>query len=205
MYATLEHFCAAAQKIDKPEAASVALNEVQQASRPVREVMLGNVLADTIPPESLASHLYVAAAVQVFAAKLAATLEAPHLAPVETGICPVCGSRPLASVVVGFEGAEGTRYAACSCCSTLWNEVRIKCLACGSTEGIGYREVESDQRAMIKAEVCSICLGWLKILYQNLNASLEPVADDVASLGLDLLMVGTEYRRRGINPLLLGY
>ena len=84
--------------------------------------------------------------------------------------------------------------------------MRVKCLACGSTKGIGYREVESEGgKATIKAEVCDTCSGWLKILYQNLNASLEPVADDVASLGLDLLMGGSEYARKGLNPFLLGY
>ena len=34
---------------------------------------------------------------------------------------------------------------------------------------------------------------------------IDPVADDVASLGLDLLMQDTEYRRAGFDPFLIGY
>ena len=81
--------------------------------------------------------------------------------------------------------------------------MRITCLACGSTKGIGYRSPEEDDT--VKAEVCDSCRSWVKILYQNRNPALEPVADDVASLGLDLLMQDTEYRRAGFDPFLLGY
>ncbi len=88
----------------------------------------------------------------------------------------------------------------------MWNEVRVKCLACGSTKGIGYRAVETrDEEATVKAEVCDPCNSWMKILYQNKNPSLDVVADDVASLGLDLLMKDTEYKRAGFDPFLMGY
>ena len=109
-------------------------------------------------------------------------------------------------MVVGWQGAEGARYAACVFCGTLWHEVRIKCLACGSTKGVGYKELEgAEQAAVVKAETCDSCQGWVKILHQVRNAAVEPVADDVASLGLDLLMQGTGYRRAGFNPFLIGY
>lgn len=109
-------------------------------------------------------------------------------------------------MVIGFHGAEGARYASCSCCATMWNEVRVKCLACGSTKGIGYQAVETgDEEATVKAEVCDTCNSWMKILYQNKNPSLDVVADDVASLGLDLLMKDTEYKRAGFDPFLMGY
>ena len=46
----------------------------------------------------------------------------------------------------------------------------------------------------------------MKVLYQVKQADLEPVADDAASLGLDLLMQQQgEYERGGFNPFLLGY
>jgi FdhE protein len=44
------------------------------------------------------------------------------------------------------------------------------------------------------------------VLYQDKDAAIEPLADDVASLGLDQLMSGGgEYRRAGVNPFLAGY
>jgi FdhE protein len=45
----------------------------------------------------------------------------------------------------------------------------------------------------------------LKVLYQQTDPALDPIADDVASLGLDLLVREAGYRRGGVNPFLLGY
>lgn len=203
---TVDRFLEAVDRLDKPQAAADALAQLKAADEETRAWMIGNVMVDTLPPESLAHHLYLAAATQVHAARLAAGLDASRLVPIRTGTCPVCGGRPVASVVIGFQGAEGARYAACSFCCTLWNEVRVKCLSCGSTKGVGYRAVEtSAEDATIKAEVCDTCHHWVKILYQNKNPSLEPVADDVGSLGLDLLMKDSEYQRAGFDPFLVGY
>ena len=64
------------------------------------------------------------------------------LVPVGDGVCPACGGAPVASVVVGWQGAHGTRFCACSLCATQWHEVRIKCVLCGSTKGIAYQELD---------------------------------------------------------------
>ncbi|MBS9719614.1 formate dehydrogenase accessory protein FdhE [Tianweitania sp. BSSL-BM11] len=203
---TLKQFLDRAEALDKPAAAAEALAQVQLADEATLDWMVENIAADNLPIEALAQHLYVAAAIQIHAARLAGGLDAAKLVPIQVGVCPTCGGKPVASMVIGFQGAEGTRYAGCSCCGTLWNEVRVKCLACGSTKGIGYRAVESGtEDATVKAEVCDTCHSWVKILYQNKNPSVEMVADDVASLGLDLLMKDTEYKRAGFNPFLIGY
>ncbi|MDE3761751.1 formate dehydrogenase accessory protein FdhE [Sinorhizobium meliloti] len=202
----LQQFFEKAEALEKPAAAAEALAQVRTADEEMLTWMIGNVMADDLPVESLAHHLYVAAAMQIQAARLAAGLDGSRLVPIRVGVCPACGGRPVASMVLGFHGAEGARYASCSCCATMWNEVRVKCLACGSTKGIGYRAVETrDEEATVKAEVCDPCNSWMKILYQNKNPSLDVVADDVASLGLDLLMKDTEYKRAGFDPFLMGY
>ena len=202
----LHKFLEAAEVLEKPAAAAEALAQVRAADEETLVWMIGNVITDNLPDESLAHHLYIAAAIQIHAARLAASLDGSRLVPIRVGVCPACGGKPVASMVIGFHGAEGARYACCSCCATMWNEVRVKCLACGSTKGIGYRAVETgDEEATVKAEVCDTCNSWVKILYQNKNPSLEAVADDVASLGLDLLMKDTEYRRAGFDPFLMGY
>ncbi|WP_416798138.1 formate dehydrogenase accessory protein FdhE [Ciceribacter azotifigens] len=201
-----DRFLEEAELLEKPAAAAKALTALRAADEETLSAMVANVAAESLPSESLAQHLYLAAAVQIYAARLAAGLNGSQLVPVGTGVCPACGGRPSASLVVGIPGAEGVRYACCSCCATMWNEVRVKCLACGSTKGIGYRAVETwDEEATIKAEVCDGCNSWVKILYQNKNPSLEVIADDVASLGLDLLMKDTPYRRAGFDPFLIGY
>lgn len=208
--ATLDALIARSTQIEMPAPARLALDALRAASAEDRRWLLGNVLDDTIPADSAAPHLFAAAAVQVHMAGLAATLDAGQLVRVGTGICPACGGRPSASVVTGIMGAEGARYAACACCQTLWNEVRVHCLACGTNQGIGYQAVEDagaddNTGPQIKAETCDGCGSWVKIMAQNRNPSLDPIADDVASLGLDALMRDSAWRRAGFDPFLIGY
>jgi FdhE protein len=204
---TLDRLFDAAASIEKPDMAHRALKSLRDAGPAGRAGIVRNVLSQALPaPDALAQHLYVAAAVQIVAAATAGTLDAGGVAPVEIGVCPVCGALPVVSLITGFQGADGVRYAVCSCCATQWNEVRVKCLACGSTKGISYRAVdEGADDATIKAEVCDECGSWVKVLYQNKNPSLEAVADDVASLGLNVLMRDSQYRPAGHNPFLIGY
>src|SRR5215475_11167280 len=152
-----------------------------------RAEMMRAVLADSIPVEAIAEHAFVTAALQVHFARLATQLDAKSLVPVGDGVCPTCGGPPVCSMVVGWQGAHGTRFCACALCGTLWNYVRIKCTVCGSTKGIGYQEIDGGP-GTIKAETCDSCRSYVKILHQHKDPSLEPIADDVASLGLDMLV-----------------
>lgn len=202
---TIARVLPALSAVEMPPQARDALDELRRAPAEALDGMIGNVMADAIPFDTIPAHLFLSAAVQVHAARLAATLEAEKLVSVQTGLCPVCGGPPATSLVSGRMGMENYRYACCAFCGTQWNEVRIKCLACGSTKGVGYKSAEGEEDAVIKAETCDSCRSWVKILYQSRNTGLECVADDVGSLGLDLLMQGTEYRRAGFDPFLIGY
>lgn len=192
------------QSVEMPAPARLALDALVAATESDRDWVIGNVLADSIPADSVAPHVFAAAALQVVASLAAAALPAERLVAIRTDTCPACGGRPVASMVTENIGAEGARYCACATCQTLWNEVRVKCTCCGSTKGITYRAVETED-ATIKAECCRECGQWVKILYQNKNPTLEVVADDVASLGLDLMMRDTEWRRGGFDPFLAGF
>lgn len=205
--ATLHDTCRrlfAALTFSKPDAAVTALTRARALDDAGLDARIDCVLADSIPADAVAEHVYVAAALQVHFARLAAQLDADALVPVGVGLCPVCGGRPVASMIVGWYGAEGARYASCMLCSTLWNEVRVKCLACGSTKGVGYQEIEG-QGGTIKAETCDECGSYVKVFYQHKDVTLDPVADDVGSLGLDQLLRGSAYTRAGLNPYLAGY
>jgi FdhE protein len=202
--AALERLVALAGALAMPQAAGAALGRVRAADAGMRAGMMRSVLADAIPVEAIAEHVFVAAALQVHFARLAAQLDAKRLVPVGEGACPVCGSAPVASTVVGWQGAHGTRFCACSLCAAMWHTVRIKCTVCGSTKGISYREIDGGD-GKIKAETCSECRSYVKILNQQLDPSLDPVADDVASLGLDLLVREEGLRRGAVNPFLIGH
>src|ERR1700686_820396 len=116
-----------AQAIDKPAAPAEALARVVSADAAMRDAMIRNVLADSIPVEQLADHVYTAAAMQLHFAGLAARLDDKRLVPVGDGACPACGAPPVSSMVVGWPRAHGTRFCACSLCGTFWKYVRIKC------------------------------------------------------------------------------
>jgi len=199
-----DRLLALAREIDMPELAHAALMRTIGAGSPARDAMARAVLADSIPVEALADHLFIAAALQVHFARQAARLEVKRLVPVGDGACPACGAPPVSSIVVGWPGAENTRFCACSLCSTLWNYVRVKCTLCGSTKDITYRQVEGGN-GHVRAETCDTCHGYVKILQHQQDPALDPVADDVASLALDLLVHELGYRRGAVNPFLLGY
>lgn len=201
---TLDRLFDGATSLNMPVTAREALLAARDAAAPIRDAMVRAVLAESIPIETLASHVFVAAALQVHFARVAAQLDASRLVPVGDAVCPVCGGPPVASVIVGWQEAANTRFCTCSLCETWWHYVRIRCTACGTTKGIGYKEIEGLQ-SNVQAETCEECHSYAKILHQHKDPSLEPVADDVATLALDILVKEAGYRRSAFNPYLLGY
>jgi FdhE protein len=199
-----QRLTAMAEAVAMPDAAHVALQRVKCAAAADRAAMINTVLSNAIPVDRLAEHVFVAAALQIHFARLATRLETGTLVAVGEGVCPACGGAPVSSMVVGWSGAQGARFVACSLCGTLWNYPRVKCTLCGATKGIAYQEVAGGP-ATVKAETCESCHGYVKILHQHKDPSLDPVADDVATLALDLLLRDLGYRRGAVDPFLLGY
>lgn len=116
------------------------------------------------------------------------------------------GLRSAAGLVAGRRLARRPRHALLRlfALGTLWNYPRIKCTLCGSTKEIAYQEIAGGP-STVKAETCGSCNRYVKILEQREDASLDPVADDVATLALDLLLGDSEFRRGAVNQFLLGY
>ncbi len=204
--ATFEQLLSLATQIEMPSLARQALDRIAGMDSGERHGLLSGVLSEFATIAHLAEHTYAAAALQVHFARLAAQLDAGDLTPIADGACPSCGATPVSSMVVGWRGAHGTRFCACSLCATLWHVVRIKCVLCRSTEGVAYREIDGGPGAgTVRAETCDSCSSYVKILLQHVDPDLDPVADDVATLGLDLLVREAGYRRGAMNPYLLGY
>jgi len=203
VHTLFDRLFAAAASIEKPAAAAEALAHVAAAGQRGRLAMARTIFTNALPGDAIAEHIFIWAALQVHFSRLASALDAKALAPVADGLCPACGAMPVASMVVGWVSSHGARFCSCSLCGTLWHYVRIKCVLCGSTKGIGYQEIEG-QGGTVKAETCDECAGWLKIFYQDKEPAADPVADDVASLGLDLMMRQGRYHRGGFSPLLAG-
>lgn len=181
-----------------------AIDKVSGLDREGRKALAHALLMDEIPADDVASHILAAAAVQVYYSKLAAQLDAKRLQRVSDSACPACGGAPVASAIVGWEGAHGTRFCTCSVCATQWNVVRIKCLTCGSEKGIGYHSLEGES-GTVSGETCESCQSYVKMMHQHKDPALDPLADDVASLALDLTLQREGWKRASANPFLAGY
>jgi FdhE protein len=137
---------------------------------------------------------FVGAALQVYWTRLASEVPAAGVAP-SLHICPVCGSPPVAGTVAGD---DKLRYLTCSLCAAEWHLTRVMCATCGATGGISYFAVEGNPGA-VKAEACEQCGTYLKLFYLEQDTRAEPIADDTASLSLDLLMAERGFSRGGVN------
>ncbi|MBB1597349.1 formate dehydrogenase accessory protein FdhE [Achromobacter sp. UMC46] len=145
---------------------------------------------------------FVMAALQVYWTDLASRFDDRQLPVVSPfGVCPVCASLPVASVVRVGGQYEGYRYLCCSLCATQWHMVRVKCTHCEDVESVAYQSIDGRSPA-IKAETCDHCHTYRKIFYQDKDLHVEPVADDLASLMLDVLVGEAGYSRASGNPLL---
>lgn len=166
-----------------------------QASRLLAGVTLGLDRADAP---------LIGAVLQVYWSHLVAMLGEESFPPLDVPtLCPCCGSRPTSSIArIGGE-SSGYRYLHCSLCATEWHYVRIKCSNCESTKGIHYYGIDGGPDA-VKAECCDECGTYRKILYQDKDPHVDPVADDLATLALDLLVAEQHGKRlAGVNFMLI--
>ncbi len=167
----------------------------------------------------LAFAPFIAAGLQAYWTQLVIATQSEHgaerLAPfgriADATLCPCCGSLPVASVARTDPGFGGLRYLHCALCSTQWHMVRVKCAHCESTKGIHYQSLEPllaetavpPGQPAVEAETCDECGSYLKIVRRDRDPEVEPVADDLASLTLDLLVAEAGFSRHGANLLLL--
>ncbi len=198
----LEDLLAALSAAALPEGPAAIVAGLAALASDERRRLLHEIADGMFEVERLAHGALVAAALQVWFARHAAQLAVADLRNLGERICPCCGGAPVASMVVAWPEAPGSRYLACGLCCAMWNHVRVKCTGCGATKGIAYQSVEGST-GDIAAEICETCQGYAKHLVQTKNAALDPVADDVASYGLDLMLREQGWRRIGLNPFLI--
>lgn len=212
-----------------PSEGRAALDLLGALPPPELEAMADRVLANAVLGADLAAGSFAAAALQVYFTSLAARLAPGGVARAPDG-CPLCGSLPVAGVVLGD---DKLRYLVCSLCATQWHRTRVQCAACGQSEGLRYYSLEGARptaagdrpgpgatsgsapdggsagpglpggAAAARAEACPRCKSYTKLFYVEKDPRLEPFADDVATLSLDLLMAEEGWVRHGVNLFLL--
>jgi FdhE protein len=181
----------------------------------VREILDRLLALDAVAVEALADQVlrgelrgnradllpFVAAAQQVYWTALVAGLDKTMITPPDSpGVCPCCGFLPVASIVRTDGEVAGLRYLHCALCNTEWNLVRVTCAACNDNNGIAYHHIEGSDQA-VRAETCDACKSYLKIIYRKNSLSADPIADDLATLALDMLIDEAGYNRIGPNLL----
>lgn len=162
----------------------------------------------------------VAAGLQVYWSHMVLAVQAansgarqePFGRTLDATLCPCCGSLPVASITkVDVTGAN-YRYLSCSLCATQWHMVRVKCSHCQGTKGINYHSLQAvatdgatqdPAQASVQAETCDVCGHYLKIVRMERDLNVDPVADDLASLTLDILVSEAGFQPHGMNLLLL--
>ncbi|NSL55095.1 formate dehydrogenase accessory protein FdhE domain-containing protein [Uliginosibacterium aquaticum] len=146
--------------------------------------------------------LVLSAALQVVWTLLARRRVAAASAPiVQRAQCPCCGSAALGGVILAGEGRGGLRYLECALCATRWHMVRAHCSLCEADGVVDYLGLAPD--APIQAETCDACHGYIKLFFQSRDPAFDPLADDLASLLLDVLVGEQGYARGAPNLFLL--
>ena len=191
-------------RLSSEDAASPAVRELGVAPAERLETIAEHLLANEFATEHPGQAPLVAAALQVYWNALASRLDASLFRPGDqaTGRCPTCGSAPVAGVVRIGGVEHGLRYLHCSLCDTEWHLPRVQCPNCSNTRELGYFAVEGSGDA-VKAEACDVCHSYLKQMYMTRAPGLDPIADDLASLTLDMLMAERDYLRSGPNLLFI--
>jgi FdhE protein len=139
---------------------------------------------------------FLTAALQVERAAFAARQSAAEIARALRD-CPVCRAPAVAAIV---RGDDRVRYLHCAMCGSAWHRTRIVCVTCGEPGGLSYFGI--DGVPGVKAEACSACRTYLKLFYEEERPGAEPIADDLATIALDLMLGEEGLARGGTNTLL---
>jgi FdhE protein len=162
----------------------------------------------------LAAAPFIMAALQVHWVRAASRMDAAQVPPLDAhGVCPLCGSLPVVSVVRAHTPYQGYRYLHCGLCATEWHMVRVQCTSCAALgKDIAYHTLDGGSPAnaspraaqlpAVRAETCERCRRYRKILYEEMDPGVDALADDLGTLALDLLLSEQNYHRASGNPLL---
>ena len=199
--ALLRAWCEEA-RLSAPWALSEAMRETRSVTDDELDQWADGVMRGTPSPAVLAILPLLAAALQVDLTLRAARADQPApVSDVAAPVCPTCGGWPVAGVLRHQGDRQGARYLHCAWCATAWLQPRIQCVQCRETRAVAYQSIEGTE-AVVRAETCDACGTYLKQVYLGVSPTADPVADDLASMALDLLLAEQGYRRLGSNPLL---
>ncbi|WP_240613972.1 formate dehydrogenase accessory protein FdhE [Salinicola acroporae] len=148
------------------------------------------------------------AALQVAWTRQARSLPVPPPRPAGavSALCPCCGAPAVGSLVQIGMARSRVRYLQCGLCASEWYAERARCAQCGDSKDLDYCGLEDEQGERVlpvQAETCDHCHSYLKWVNREWEAAADPLADDLASLALDMMIADRDLARRAFNPLLV--
>jgi len=184
---------------DAPPAVQLVLADLEKADAATLDTQASRLLSLDYPALDAAVVPFIGAALQVHWVKRAVTLGEGAFKKLDVpNVCPVCGSPPLASVLRIDVPVPGTRYLHCVLCASDWYMTRGTCSQCEAQDKLAYYHFENGNDA-VRGEACDECKGYLKSLNHEKDPQADPVADDLATLALDILMDESGYQRASPN------
>ncbi len=207
LFAVFQAFQTALSHSPLPAEASSRLSALAQWDQQAWQELAAQVLQGEYDDSRQADALWIQAAAQIWWTAQAISLSEDDVPTrEERRFCPCCGSEPTASVVLNGGELDGLRYLHCPTCNSRWHALRAKCTFCGDQSGISLQTLESAKQPVYqaaRAESCEACHAYRKLFLLREQISADPVADDLASLALDILMGESGYARGGHNPFLV--
>lgn len=193
-------------KNDLSPTAQLVWNELLKMNAAQRQDLCLRVLQQTGLMTDHDYAMWVHAVLQIAwtkAARQLAVVDVPQ--PDDTSYCPCCGSDGVGSVILSHGELEGVRYLQCNLCNSRWHALRAQCTFCSNSKDMSLQNVAGAEGALSAAygECCPRCHHYRKLYRLDKQQYADPVADDLATLAVDMLLAEDGYERGGANPYLV--
>ncbi|OOF81735.1 formate dehydrogenase accessory protein FdhE [Rodentibacter ratti] len=189
-------------KLKANEQVLATIESLEKTGTAELEQMADHLLAEEFNLVSSDKAVFIWAALSLYWLQLAQQI--PHSSRMENTenihYCPVCGSAPVSSMI-HIGSSQGLRYLHCALCESEWNLVRAQCTNCNGHDKLEMWSL-NEELALIRAETCGSCESYLKMMFQEKDPNVEALADDLASIFLDVEMEEKGFSRSGLNPFL---
>lgn len=184
-----------------------ALNDLAARTDDDLHNMAQRILRDEVPENEQVYRIWLHAALQCAWTAWANQLSDDDVPSVdERSVCPCCGGDAVASVVLNGGDWHGLRYLHCGVCNSRWNALRAKCTFCNDQSAIALQQVDNAESGVLhgaRGESCGKCGAYRKLFLLPNQQYADPIADDLASLAVDILLSSEGLQRGGRNPFLL--
>jgi FdhE protein len=116
--------------------------------------------------------------------------------------CPRCTGIPVVALL-RERGHGAQRSFVCGVCLAEWTTQRLVCPDCGESTFDKLPVFRADTLATARIDACDTCRTYIKTIDLTRDGNAEPIADDIATVALDLWAREQGYRRARLNLLRL--